>query len=224
MNATARPVEAMPPHPGARAAGLGLQPPGDEPPGVRAHPAAELADRLSRQPDPQPGRLRDLRSRAARASWCSRARAGEIRAFHNVCRHRGARLLEGAGNCPGAITCPYHGWSYKLTRRAARHAHARDLPAARSRAARPEAGAHAGRFRLRIRMPGRGRPAAAGEDLGGDRHGVRAHHFEDMVPLAPLYVEHWDCDWKIAMDNYLESYHVPIGHPGPDPHVHARLR
>jgi phenylpropionate dioxygenase-like ring-hydroxylating dioxygenase large terminal subunit len=32
--------------------------------------------------------------------------------------------------------------------------------------------------------------------------------------LGPLYIEHWDCDWKIAMDNYLESYHVPIGHPG----------
>jgi phenylpropionate dioxygenase-like ring-hydroxylating dioxygenase large terminal subunit len=40
------------------------------------------------------------------------------------------------------------------------------------------------------------------------------HRFEDMVPLGPLYTENWDCDWKIAMDNYLESYHVPIGHPG----------
>src|ERR1700738_1741632 len=29
---------------------------------------------------------------------------GEVRAFHNVCRHRGARILEGAGSCTGAIT------------------------------------------------------------------------------------------------------------------------
>jgi phenylpropionate dioxygenase-like ring-hydroxylating dioxygenase large terminal subunit len=29
-----------------------------------------------------------------------------------------------------------------------------------------------------------------------------------------VYLEEWDVDWKIAMDNYLESYHVPIGHPG----------
>ena len=35
-----------------------------------------------------------------------------------------------------------------------------------------------------------------------------------MEPLGSTYIEHWDCDWKIAMDNYLESYHVPIGHPG----------
>ena len=34
---------------------------------------------------------------------------GAIRAFHNVCRHRGARILDGSGNCPGAMTCPYHG-------------------------------------------------------------------------------------------------------------------
>jgi phenylpropionate dioxygenase-like ring-hydroxylating dioxygenase large terminal subunit len=30
-----------------------------------------------------------------------------------VCRHRGARLLDGSGNCPATITCPYHGWSYR---------------------------------------------------------------------------------------------------------------
>src|SRR5579864_6595887 len=30
-----------------------------------------------------------------------RTSQGEIRAFHNVCRHRGARILEGTGNCPG---------------------------------------------------------------------------------------------------------------------------
>ncbi len=42
-----------------------------------------------------------------------RDRDGSIRGFHNVCRHRGARLLDGAGSCPATITCPYHGWSYR---------------------------------------------------------------------------------------------------------------
>src|ERR1700756_4085756 len=44
-----------------------------------------------------------------------RTSQGTIRAFHNVCRHRGARILDGTGHCPGAITCPYHGWSYRLS-------------------------------------------------------------------------------------------------------------
>jgi len=38
---------------------------------------------------------------------------GAIRALSNVCRHRGTRLLEGSGRCPGRITCPYHGWTYR---------------------------------------------------------------------------------------------------------------
>ena len=44
--------------------------------------------------------------------------------------------------------------------------------------------------------------------------GVRAASVRGHGPARPLYLEHWDVDWKIAMDNYLESYHVPIGHPG----------
>ena len=36
---------------------------------------------------------------------------GKIRGFVNVCRHRGARLMDGAGTCE-RIVCPYHGWTY----------------------------------------------------------------------------------------------------------------
>ena len=39
---------------------------------------------------------------------------GELRAFRNVCRHRGSRLLEGSGECGKAIRCLYHGWTYRL--------------------------------------------------------------------------------------------------------------
>jgi glycine betaine catabolism A len=44
-----------------------------------------------------------------------RGRDDVVRAFHNVCRHRGAVLCEpGEEESSGAITCPYHGWSYSL--------------------------------------------------------------------------------------------------------------
>lgn len=39
---------------------------------------------------------------------------GEVRAFHNVCRHRGMVLVEGAGRLGRFLTCPYHQWSYGL--------------------------------------------------------------------------------------------------------------
>jgi len=45
-----------------------------------------------------------------------RGRDGELRAFHNVCQHRGNRLIwEQNGNCGSHISCRYHGWSYDST-------------------------------------------------------------------------------------------------------------
>src|SRR5215469_1755760 len=37
---------------------------------------------------------------------------GLLRAFLNVCRHRGARVVEGCGTGTGSFSCPYHGWTY----------------------------------------------------------------------------------------------------------------
>ncbi|MBT6511580.1 MAG: Rieske (2Fe-2S) protein, partial [Rhodospirillaceae bacterium] len=41
-------------------------------------------------------------------------RDGEIRAFHNVCRHRGAVLVDKPCKGLAALTCPYHAWAYGL--------------------------------------------------------------------------------------------------------------
>ena len=38
-----------------------------------------------------------------------------IRAFHNVCRHRGARLCDGDKGSVGNVVCPYHQWTYDLS-------------------------------------------------------------------------------------------------------------
>ena len=39
---------------------------------------------------------------------------GALRAFHNLCRHRGCEVVEGRGNAGSAIRCPYHRWTYAL--------------------------------------------------------------------------------------------------------------
>src|SRR5216684_510489 len=74
-----------------------------------------------------------------------RDRDGSIRGFHNVCRHRGARLLDGSGNCP----------------------------ATRSRRTWPASCAHGYCLRLRLRLPGR-RPTARVEGLGQIGRGAPA--------------------------------------------------
>ncbi len=142
-----------------------------------------------------------------------RTSQGDIRAFHNVCRHRGARILEGAGSCPGAITCPYHGWSYKLSG---------ELLGVPSRETFPDLDrAQHGLKPVRtsilfgfVFVCLAGDPPPLQSLWGEFLQDFAPYRFEEMVPLAPIYIEHWDVDWKVAMDNYLESYHVPIGHPG----------
>src|SRR4051812_29642572 len=46
----------------------------------------------------------------------TRGKDGALRAFHNVCRHRGAMLVchQTAGNKRQGLSCPYHGWTYNL--------------------------------------------------------------------------------------------------------------
>jgi phenylpropionate dioxygenase-like ring-hydroxylating dioxygenase large terminal subunit len=59
-----------------------------------------------------PGAFRTLDSAAGPVAVI-RGRDGALRAFLNSCRHRGAQLLEGHGDCT-AVVCPYHAWSYGL--------------------------------------------------------------------------------------------------------------
>jgi phenylpropionate dioxygenase-like ring-hydroxylating dioxygenase large terminal subunit len=142
-----------------------------------------------------------------------RGSQGDIRAFHNVCRHRGARILAGTGNCPGAVTCPYHGWSYRLSGElfgiSARETFP---PLDRTQLGLKEVRSQVYLGFVFVNLAGNPRPLE--EIWAGVAAEFVPHRFDEVRPLGPMYIEHWDCDWKVAMDNYLESYHVPIGHPG----------
>ena len=59
----------------------------------------------------------------------TRNAAGEIRAFHNVCRHRGTRICDAsAGQFAGSIQCPYHAWTYDLDGRLIGAPHMHEVP------------------------------------------------------------------------------------------------
>jgi phenylpropionate dioxygenase-like ring-hydroxylating dioxygenase large terminal subunit len=142
----------------------------------------------------------------------------QIQVFHNVCRHRGARILEGVGNtqaghCPGSITCPYHAWSYRLSGELIGMPVRESFPGLD----RSQHGLKPVRMTVAFGFVFAclaGDPPDLRSLWGSFGEDFNAHGFETLQPLEPLYIEHWDVDWKIAMDNYLESYHVPIGHPG----------
>lgn len=142
-----------------------------------------------------------------------RDRDGQIRAFHNVCRHRGARLLDGSGHCAGTVVCPYHGWSYGYDGRLI------GVPAKESFPGLDRSGHGLKAVRCEVLLGFvfvclTGDPAPAREQWAPFLEELAPYRFEEMVPLTPVSYEEWDVDWKVAMDNYLESYHVPVGHPG----------
>jgi phenylpropionate dioxygenase-like ring-hydroxylating dioxygenase large terminal subunit len=135
-----------------------------------------------------------------------------------VCRHRGTRLLDGSGsslggNCPGVITCPYHGWSYRLSGELMGMPVRESFPGLE----RSQHGLKPARMAIQfgfVFVSLAGDPPPLQSVWDSFLEDFAPHRFETLEPLGPLYIEHWDVDWKIAMDNYLESYHVPIGHPG----------
>lgn len=143
-----------------------------------------------------------------------RGEDGALRAFHNVCRHRAHALAEEAfGHCPGALRCPYHGWSYHLDGR---------LKAVPSRQAFPglDFGKHGlvpievevflGFVHIRLRGGG---PSLVElmAPLGAE---LAPYRFEEMQPYEGLWQRELAADWKTVWENYLECYHFVTSHPG----------
>ena len=149
-----------------------------------------------------------------RRVFAVRGEDGQIRVFHNVCRHRAHAVVpQGRHQCGRAITCPYHAWSYALDGRlkaaaALRTAHAADLA---SLELKPVEHALALGF-VFFRLEGDG--PRLEERLGGAIAELACYRIEEMVPESKAYARPVAADWKAVWDNYLESYHFGSGHPG----------
>lgn len=146
-------------------------------------------------------------------------RDGEIRVFHNVCRHRGRILVDEPAHLKSAIVCGYHCWTYALDGQLIGAPHVGGV------------GKHdcAGFDKANIRLqtvPNAIWMGMVFADLSG-----RAPPFHDFI--APLR-ERWRdfdgvplihtgddstitfdlaCNWKLAVENYCEAYHLPWVHP-----------
>jgi phenylpropionate dioxygenase-like ring-hydroxylating dioxygenase large terminal subunit len=142
-----------------------------------------------------------------------RGKDNVIRAFANACRHRGTKLLDGSGQCKGRIACPYHGWSYALDGRLVGVPSAETFPGidkAQLSLMPVEMEILLGLVFIRISGDG---PNVA--EMWGDFVEVaRAYRLEEMEPVDEPWIDTWQCNWKVAVDNNLENYHVPVGHPG----------
>ena len=139
---------------------------------------------------------------------------GELRAFHNVCRHRGAKLMSGMGSdCPHFISCPFHGWSYsqqgELVAVPARNTF-EDFDKSRNGLVPVELEQWMG-F-VFIRFQSGSQPLA--EQMKPVEDIISIYKIEQMTPIAgSAYSETRPYNWKVIHDIDNEGYHVPVGHP-----------
>jgi phenylpropionate dioxygenase-like ring-hydroxylating dioxygenase large terminal subunit/DNA-binding transcriptional regulator YbjK len=144
---------------------------------------------------------------------------GQLRAFLNVCRHRAARLVDGApasrtGSCGHAVTCPYHGWSYDFAGRL------KAVPAERSFAQIDWASHGLLPIELAlfhglvfVRFGAKGGPsvealmAPYGEEIA-------AYRLADMRRLGAVEARRVAVNWKTVVDDFRQGYEVSLAHPG----------
>ncbi|MBL1178680.1 aromatic ring-hydroxylating oxygenase subunit alpha [Pantanalinema sp. GBBB05] len=136
---------------------------------------------------------------------------GGLRSFHNVCPHRGARMLKGQGHC-NRIICPYHGWNFD------REGQLRGLPRADCFPNLDQSTTHL--------LPGRVdtwggfifiHPESTGESLSDYLAGFSAYLEQYEQAWEELQeVDRWSyeepANWKFPIENYLECYHLPVVH------------
>jgi len=136
---------------------------------------------------------------------------GELRALHNVCRHRAGPLALCDGRGAKRLRCHYHGWTYALDGQllsAPEMQTAADFNIASVRL--PQARVASWRGLVFVSLDEHAPPLDElldGMDARLGDHAIENHafHARESYDIA--------CNWKTYIDNYLEGYHVPHIHP-----------
>ena len=148
-----------------------------------------------------------------------RGRDGAVRVFQNVCRHRGMMLVPEPRKIEGAIRCPYHSWCYSHEGRLLATPHVGGPGINTHPDIKPdelsliEVRSHVWMDVVFINLSG---DAPEFADVHAD---LMARWAEFDVPIFHGGDDskfELDCrtNWKLAVENFCESYHLPWVHPG----------
>ena len=139
---------------------------------------------------------------------------GRFRAFLNVCRHRGMRLVDASGTAEpkASIVCPYHGWTYRLEGALRHRLHAEafdDCAAGDDAASSPcpprSATACSGSCRRRTRR------STSPRFLGGLDDELPFFGIDGLRLFRTIRAE-YPANWKLIVDAFLEAYHIRVLH------------
>jgi choline monooxygenase len=148
-----------------------------------------------------------------------RDHAGAVKVYENVCRHRGMILVDAPRNFGGVIRCPYHSWCYSLDGKLRATPHVGGPGVNKHESIDPEQ-TGLNPVRAVVWMD------CVFVDMSGtapdfdDWIAPLAHRWSDFMGKS-LYAGAGSsftldvhCNWKLAIENYCESYHLPWVHPG----------
>jgi Rieske 2Fe-2S family protein len=137
---------------------------------------------------------------------------GGVRAFHNVCRHRGTLLCqEDEGKLAGRIQCQYHAWTYRLDGTLASAPHMEKVLGF-SESDYPLLSVATDCWDGHVFINLSARPISFAKHLGGLDTEFRPWRMEELV-LAERRVYNVKANWKLIIQNYSECLHCPNAHP-----------
>ena len=141
---------------------------------------------------------------------------GKVRAFHNLCKHRGSRVLAAeAGTCRSAITCPFHGWTYNLDgtlRGAAQPSSLPGLDPVKYGLPPLEMDIWNGFIFVRFQPGPQPKPSNILKKFDSE---VSQYELADLQATGEgFWTEEVNANWKCVRDVDNEGYHVPMAHPG----------
>lgn len=136
-----------------------------------------------------------------------------VRAFANVCRHRGSRLVDGEAGCAKRLTCPYHAWTYASDGRLIGVPDREDYPGLDpAQLGLIPVELEAWRGFLFVRLEGGGPSVAT--MMAPHEAEVAPHRFEELRAIGRITLRPRAVNWKNVADNYSDGLHINVAHPG----------
>ncbi|APD07144.1 choline monooxygenase [Flavobacteriaceae bacterium UJ101] len=153
-----------------------------------------------------------------------KGRDHRLRAFHNICRHRGTQLLRAVGKDQKAITCPYHDWTYDLEGNLTSvPKQNEEFPSLKGKKLHEcnlnlhEASVDIFKGMLFVH-PEKNAPSIRSY-FGEVEPYLGPHKVEELIEYSekeeePFYMKEIKANWKIVVENYIDHYHLAHLHEG----------
>jgi carnitine monooxygenase subunit len=143
-----------------------------------------------------------------------RGKDGVIRGFHNVCRHRAARMVDGEfGNCGRNLVCPYHAWTYQLDGTLSGVPYLdqyENFDKSEHGLTPVETDVFEGLIFIRFAPGG----PSLKEYMEPVAEELRLYRVAEMKAMRHPRNRLREVNWKNATDNYVDALHIRVAHDG----------